>query len=514
MLFSQCTGTYFHPTSNINVDATGGTTSISTDNYSGDYSIITGIIAGENYEIMASNGYHITVREGSNTGTILGTGISAVTVTALSNSNIYVSWYADAACNSGFDFISTSIQCTTCGSGGSGGPIANEYINFFPWVSGNTNESNWQSDPDISQSGTKTGCVFADIQITNSGAWYNSYDPSWASVSGLFGLELHTNWSNTNQQIVMTVTFKNGGGSIVETPCEFDIHDLNAASCSLSDPNKRFIDEVNIIGYKSNLSTTVSPVYSSVCSGNVVSGNTVRGTDDCGSNQQGAHVAFTSDIARFVLTYSSGTGSPGSKSCPSPWNLNSGNNPKDQHIQLSPLTLQFDCANPLPVEYISFDVQELKYANDILWSTSSELNSDYFEIERMNHDNLWETIGRVESFGTQDQSQHYSYLDARPQTGISYYRLKQFDFDGKFEYSPIVSSHRVSEKNIFPNPTNGTVYISEIEQGEQITILDKNGKVVFSDFYNGKSLNVDTLVNGVYFVKINGRDTEKLVIIK
>ena len=72
------------------------------------------------------------------------------------------------------------------------------------------------------------------------------------------------------------------------------------------------------------------------------------------------------------------------------------------------------------------------------WATDWELNNDYFEVQRSSDRTLFSSIGEVKGVGNSQTKQEYSFIDDYPLTSINYYRLKQIDFDGGYEYSPII----------------------------------------------------------------------------
>lgn len=91
--------------------------------------------------------------------------------------------------------------------------------------------------------------------------------------------------------------------------------------------------------------------------------------------------------------------------------------------------------NPLPIELLSFTA---KYQDGIVllnWATGSEINNDYFTLERSRDALNAEIIGFVDGAGNSSRTLHYQFVDRDPLPGISYYRLKQTDYDGSFEYS-------------------------------------------------------------------------------
>ncbi|MEZ4852231.1 MAG: hypothetical protein R3B93_27210 [Bacteroidia bacterium] len=75
---------------------------------------------------------------------------------------------------------------------------------------------------------------------------------------------------------------------------------------------------------------------------------------------------------------------------------------------------------------------------NVTWTTSMELNNEYFTVERSFDQHIFESIGRVESQGGGNELRNYKLVDNLPQTGKIYYRIKQTDLDGEFSYSPVL----------------------------------------------------------------------------
>ncbi len=122
----------------------------------------------------------------------------------------------------------------------------------------------------------------------------------------------------------------------------------------------------------------------------------------------------------------------------------------------SPITLgSSDGDSPLPVEMVSFTGyadEGIVYLN---WETASELNNDHFEVQRSSDGEVWETIGQVEGNGTTSSPKSYNFRDNQAGLGLNYYRLKQMDTDGTFEYSEIISVETITEAfslSFYPNP--------------------------------------------------------------
>lgn len=105
-------------------------------------------------------------------------------------------------------------------------------------------------------------------------------------------------------------------------------------------------------------------------------------------------------------------------------------------------------ATPLPIELLSFTGEKKDGYNELKWSTSTELNNDYFTLEKTIDGSNYSELGIVDGAGNSTEIRNYSMLDVSPSNEINYYRLKQTDFNGEFSYSSIVSiNNRISDNN-------------------------------------------------------------------
>lgn len=111
----------------------------------------------------------------------------------------------------------------------------------------------------------------------------------------------------------------------------------------------------------------------------------------------------------------------------------------------------------LPVELIYFKASAHEGTVTLTWETASELNNDYFSVERSSDAENFESIATIKGAGTTNEILFYSHLDRNPILGVSYYRLRQTDFDGAYSYSDIVVVTNASEQafgfSLYPNPT-------------------------------------------------------------
>lgn len=146
--------------------------------------------------------------------------------------------------------------------------------------------------------------------------------------------------------------------------------------------------------------------------------------------------------------------------------------------------------SPLPVELVEFTGyhDEQQYVNVLNWKTASELNNDYFVVQRSLDGVNFINVGQIEGKGTTNEETNYSFIDENPAVGRNYYRLRQVDFDGSSEFSDVISIDvkgvALTTKiiNYYPNPTMGKLNI-EMQVADDgtydLTIVDVTGKVVY-----------------------------------
>ncbi len=144
--------------------------------------------------------------------------------------------------------------------------------------------------------------------------------------------------------------------------------------------------------------------------------------------------------------------------------------------------------SPLPIELLSFDAKPNGSKVNLSWSTATETNSDYFTIEKTKNGSDFESVGTTDGAGNSTSVLNYATKDNSPFEGISYYRLKQTDFNGDFKYSDLrmVDFHSSSDFffDVFPNPNNGDNFNISLnaDQGEEVVVVvyDAIGKVAYS----------------------------------
>lgn len=172
----------------------------------------------------------------------------------------------------------------------------------------------------------------------------------------------------------------------------------------------------------------------------------------------------------------------------------------------------------IPVELVSFNAKQNDYKVILNWSTATETNNSYFEIERKLKNQEWEKIGNVPGAGTTTEPRNYFYEDDfefKTYAGTVLYRLKQVDFMGTFEYSDVISvdASFVPKNNYisqnYPNPFNPSTtikYSLKDESRIRINVFNAIGQVITTLVDETEpagnyevSWNAGNLASGVYF---------------
>ncbi len=152
-----------------------------------------------------------------------------------------------------------------------------------------------------------------------------------------------------------------------------------------------------------------------------------------------------------------------------------------------------DNATTLPITLLSFEVRSLLKSVKLEWITTSEINNDFFTIERSLDGSSFETIEVIKGAGNSSKVLNYVTYDHDPKQGVIYYRLKQTDFNGHYSYSELEavrfynSREFVQQSTVYPNPTNGRQLFFEINAAES-GILKLEIRAI-----NGQQINIQQL---------------------
>ncbi|MEM9992334.1 MAG: T9SS type A sorting domain-containing protein, partial [Bacteroidota bacterium] len=169
------------------------------------------------------------------------------------------------------------------------------------------------------------------------------------------------------------------------------------------------------------------------------------------------------------------------------------------------IAVRSDC---LPVELLSFTaIPNNMQQVDLHWTTATELDNSHFEIERSADGHKFQLIGKVLGVGTSVSLQKYTYTDIAPDQAVNYYRLKQVDFAGTYDYSEVVVVELGKQTSIkvFPSPVHDLLHIQANASISAIKVINVTGEIVLSN--NNLSdasleLEVTSLLTGTYFISV------------
>jgi len=164
---------------------------------------------------------------------------------------------------------------------------------------------------------------------------------------------------------------------------------------------------------------------------------------------------------------------------------------------------------PLPIKLIVFSAELNNNATNFIWVTASEKNNDFFTLEKSTDIKNWEIITTIKGAKYSNTIISYKYTYFTPINNITYFRLKQTDFDGKFTYSRVISVNEKKnnkELSAFPNPTKDIVFIKGIHSLEKIKVFNIMGQDVSSFIdINAETeshfrIDFSKLSNGIYII--------------
>ncbi|MFZ1368765.1 MAG: T9SS type A sorting domain-containing protein [Ferruginibacter sp.] len=242
--------------------------------------------------------------------------------------------------------------------------------------------------------------------------------------------------------------------------------------------NLHEIDAVDMYGGTSSY-LAANPQISLAQNGTKFTGTNVAGIEYAGIDTTAKEIMFTvkhKNVSEFL--YSCGAS-------------NSSNSSTDRQKSLYFKDFVYPPGGPLPVKYLSFDAVVNDKTVVLNWITAEELNHNYFEVERSFDMNTYNSIGLVlDGFNINGTGKKYQFKDNSPElTGrsIAYYRLKQFDIDGKVTYSKVLAVRLQAKADVVmqvsPNPftENLNVRFTSGESGTaQIRIVNSTGQTMLS----------------------------------
>lgn len=190
----------------------------------------------------------------------------------------------------------------------------------------------------------------------------------------------------------------------------------------------------------------------------------------------------------------------------------------------SPFTLaSTNMANPLPIELLYFDARPNGKVVNLHWATATEQNNHFFSIERSQDGLKFEEILRTPGAGNSTERKDYSEVDTRPLAGLSYYRLRQTDYNGETTVSRVVAVRMDGEGKdirVFPNPADGYFFVETGADPStlRVRLLNHVGQIVplAPQVQAGRlMLPTSNLAAGVYYIEIqqnNGVQSRKVIV--
>lgn len=177
-------------------------------------------------------------------------------------------------------------------------------------------------------------------------------------------------------------------------------------------------------------------------------------------------------------------------------------------------------SSPLPVKLTNFSATCEKVVT-LNWTTASEKNSDRFIVEKSRDGQTWNLVATQTAAGNSNTTLHYTQTDENSWNGLTYYRLRQVDYNGEEEiYGPISVSCEGNENSmtVYPNPNSGSFTIeiasTEMYNNAQLFLTDLTGKVITSQTVNVANGTTQILINdldlkmGTYLVTLRGADEQ------
>jgi hypothetical protein len=189
----------------------------------------------------------------------------------------------------------------------------------------------------------------------------------------------------------------------------------------------------------------------------------------------------------------------------------------------------------LPIKLLLFNGIATNNNIKLIWTTTTEINNDYFEIQHSKDAANFKTIGVVKGSGNSNINLNYNYIDNKPNIGTNYYRLKQVDYNGNIEYHKIIAinwngieTNDKEDIKIYPNPYSNNNLLLDFKNITSntlvyLTIMDINGNLILKNSIvipENKEINIipnmiDNLSQGVYIINIrtpSGDITKKIII--
>lgn len=168
-----------------------------------------------------------------------------------------------------------------------------------------------------------------------------------------------------------------------------------------------------------------------------------------------------------------------------------------------------------PVKWVAFTATQANVHDvQLIWKTTNEFNSDHFLIEKKRNNGVFEALTQVDAQGNTQGVNEYAYLDQSGMGNENFYRIKQVDFDGTFQYTDVVMIEMEVVKNdrfiVFPSPATTDVTLkattARLDADYTFTMSDVSGKIVYTGIMvqngaNASSVDISKFTAGTYYIR-------------
>jgi hypothetical protein len=175
----------------------------------------------------------------------------------------------------------------------------------------------------------------------------------------------------------------------------------------------------------------------------------------------------------------------------------------------------YENQSPLSAALLSFETILLDKSVNIYWTTTVDINTESYTVQKSMNGILWKELGSISSIKSEKEIHAYNLIDPNPYSGRTYYRLLQKDTDGQLKYSNVKSvlTREEIKVKIYPNPVADNLHIAFLDEDtHQIEILDILGKIRYSAMSEPEHIiNLNTWPRGLYILKIDGKTDRKII---
>ena len=172
----------------------------------------------------------------------------------------------------------------------------------------------------------------------------------------------------------------------------------------------------------------------------------------------------------------------------------------------------------LPVDFVGLDYECNSIGVSLSWSTATETNNDFFTVEKSTDGKNWYELGSVNGKGSTVEYSNYRFTDFNSNIeALTYYRLKQTDYDGKFEYLETISVNCANDSNgnafVYPNPSDGNFKVFGINNGDYVKVYNAVGSLIWEGVSTSNFVHIDAVdgQDGIFFIHIHSEDDTQVL---